>query len=52
MVPEADMEHVVTLYDRREETIALKDTVDLQKSGLKVDRVFMARQLMDWAPNP
>jgi len=49
---EKDVETVATLSDDEGEVIRQKDVRTLPEAGIRVDPVFMARQLFDLVPNP
>ena len=47
-----DQEHIATLSDDAREVVKRKGAVKLEAAALKVDPVFMTRQLLDIVPNP
>lgn len=52
MLDEKDMEHVATLSDDIKKVIEEKEAIKLKESGMRVDPVFMTRQICDIVPNP
>ncbi|HUT37313.1 MAG TPA: DEAD/DEAH box helicase family protein [Planctomycetota bacterium] len=52
MVDDKDIETVVTQSDDEKEVIKQKEVKALPEAGIRVDPVFMARQLFDIVPNP
>ncbi len=49
---EKDMEHIATLSDNIRKVIEEKKAIQLKEGGIRVDPVFMTRQLCDIVPNP
>ena len=47
-----DYEKIVTLADDRYQLIDTKNEIELEEGGIKVDSVFMTRQICDIVPNP
>lgn len=52
MYEEKDVETVATLSDDQREVIRRKTIVELKEGGLRIDPVFMTRQICDIVPNP
>jgi type III restriction enzyme len=52
MSEEKDIEHVATLSDDIKKVIEEKSTIELKEGGIRVDPVFMTRQISDIVPNP
>ncbi|MFH1991134.1 MAG: DEAD/DEAH box helicase family protein [Pseudomonadota bacterium] len=52
MSEEKDMEHIATLSDDIKKVIEEKEAIQLKEGGIRVDPVFMTRQLCDIVPNP
>ena len=52
MSEEKDIEHVATLSEDIRKVIEEKETIKLKEGGIRVDPVFMTRQLCDIVPNP
>jgi len=52
MSEEKDIEHVATLSDDIKKVIEEKSTIELKEGGIRVDPVFMTRQICDIVPNP
>lgn len=52
MYDEKDTEHVATLSDDVREVVRQVSVIQLKEGGIRVDPVFMTRQLCDIVPNP
>jgi len=52
MSEEKDMEHIATLSDDIKRVIEEKEAIQLKEGGIRVDPVFMTRQICDVVPNP
>jgi len=52
MAEEKDIEHIATLSDDIKKVIVEKAAIKLKEGGIRVDPVFMTRQICDIAPNP
>jgi type III restriction enzyme len=52
MSEEKDIEHVATLSDDIKKVIEEKNSIELKEGGIRVDPVFMTRQICDIVPNP
>nr|MBC8360201.1 restriction endonuclease subunit R [Candidatus Desulfatibia profunda] len=52
MYEEKDMEHIATLSDDIKKVIEEKEAIQLKEGGIRVDPVFMTRQICDIVPNP
>ena len=52
MTDEKDIEHVATLSEDSAEVIKAKKTIELKEGTIRLDPVFMARQICDIVPNP
>jgi len=52
MAEEKDIEHIATLSDDIKKVIEEKATIKLKEGGIRVDPVFMTRQICDIVPNP
>jgi len=52
MSDEKDMEHIATLSDDIKKVIEEKEAIQLKEGGIRVDPVFMTRQICDIVPNP
>ena len=52
MSDEKDIEHIATLSEDIKKVIEEKETIKLKEGGIRVDPVFMTRQLCDIVPNP
>ena len=52
MYDEKDTEHVATLSDDTKEVVRQVAVIQLKEGGIRVDPVFMTRQLCDVIPNP
>jgi len=49
---EKDIEHIATLSEDIKKVIEEKEAIKLKEGGIRVDPVFMTRQLCDIVPNP
>jgi len=52
MSEEKDIEHIATLSEDIKKVIEEKKTIKLKEGGIRVDPVFMTRQICDIVPNP
>lgn len=52
MSEEKDVEHIATLSEDIKKVIEEKEAIKLKEGGIRVDPVFMTRQLCDIVPNP
>jgi len=52
MSEEKDMEHIATLSDDIRKVIEESGSIQLKEGGIRVDPVFMTRQICDIVPNP
>lgn len=52
MSEEKDIEHIATLSEDIKKVIEEKETIKLKEGGIRVDPVFMTRQICDIVPNP
>ena len=52
MYDEKDTEHVATLSEDAKEVVRQVAVIELKEGGIRVDPVFMTRQLCDIVPNP
>jgi len=52
MSEEKDIEHIATLSEDIKKVIKEKEAIKLKEGGIRVDPVFMTRQLCDIVPNP
>lgn len=52
MYDEKDTEHIATLSEDSREIVRQKAVIQLKEGGIRVDPVFMTRQLCDIVPNP
>lgn len=52
MSEEKDMEHIATLSDDIRKVVEERHAIQLKDGGIRVDPVFMTRQLCDIVPNP
>ncbi|MDF1594383.1 MAG: DEAD/DEAH box helicase family protein, partial [Desulfobacterales bacterium] len=52
MSEEKDMEHIATLSDDIKKVIEERGAIQLKEGGIRVDLVFMTRQICDIVPNP
>ena len=52
MSEEKDVEHIATLSEDVKKVIEEKEIIKLKEGGIRVDPVFMTRQLCDIVPNP
>jgi type III restriction enzyme len=52
MAEEKDTEHIATLSDDIKKVIEEKAAIKLKEGGIRVDPVFMTRQICDIVPNP
>jgi len=52
MSEEKDIEHIATLSENIKEVLKEKEVIKLKEGGIRVDPVFMTRQLCDIVPNP
>jgi len=52
MSEEKDIEHIATLSEDIKEVLKEKETIKLKEGGIRVDPVFMTRQICDIVPNP
>ena len=52
MSEEKDIEHITTLSEDIKKVIQEKDAIKLKEGGIRVDPVFMTRQICDIVPNP
>jgi len=52
MSEEKDIEHIATLSEDIKKVIEEKEAIKLREGGIRVDPVFMTRQLCDIIPNP
>jgi len=52
MSEEKDIEHIATLSDNIKKVIEEKEAIKLKEGGIRVDPVFMTRQICDIVPNP
>jgi type III restriction enzyme len=52
MFEEKDKEHVATLSEDSKEVVRQVAVIELKEGGIRVDPVFMTRQLCDVIPNP
>jgi type III restriction enzyme len=52
MYDEKDTEHVATLSEDAKEVVRQVAVIQLKEGGIRVDPVFMTRQLCDIVPNP
>jgi type III restriction enzyme len=52
MSEEKDMEHIATLSDDIRKVVEERQTIQLKNGGIRVDPVFMTRQICDIVPNP
>jgi type III restriction enzyme len=49
---EKDIEHIATLSEDVKKVIEEKEAINLKEGGIRVDPVFMTRQICDIVPNP
>ncbi|MDI6686814.1 MAG: DEAD/DEAH box helicase family protein [Desulfobacterales bacterium] len=52
MSEEKDIEHIATLSEDIKKVIEEKEAIKLKEGGIRVDPVFMTRQICDIVPNP
>jgi type III restriction enzyme len=52
MSEEKDIEHIATLSEDVKKVIDQKEAIKLKEGGIRVDPVFMTRQICDIVPNP
>ena len=52
MSEEKDIEHIATLSEDIKKVIEEKEAIKMKEGGIRVDPVFMTRQLCDIVPNP
>ena len=52
MSEEKDIEHIATLSEDIKKVIEEKEVIKLKEGGIRVDPVFMTRQICDIVPNP
>jgi len=52
MSEEKDIEHIATLSGDIKKVIEEKEAIMLKEGGIRVDPVFMTRQICDIVPNP
>ena len=52
MSEEKDIEHITTLSEDIKEILKEKEVIKLKEGGIRVDPVFMTRQICDIVPNP
>jgi type III restriction enzyme len=52
MTEEKDIEHIATLSEDVKKVIEEKEAINLKEGGIRVDPVFMTRQICDIVPNP
>lgn len=52
MAEEKDIEHIATLSEDIKKVIEEKEAIRLKEGGIRVDPVFMTRQICDIVPNP
>ena len=52
MSEEKDIEHIATLSEDEKKVIEEKKAIKLKQGGIRVDPVFMTRQICDIVPNP
>ncbi|MFA4910835.1 MAG: DEAD/DEAH box helicase family protein [Desulfobacteria bacterium] len=52
MSEEKDIEHIATLSENIKKVIEEKEAIKLREGGIRVDPVFMTRQICDIVPNP